>query len=132
MLSLRRSNLPFQDKSLESISCLCVLEHIGLGRYADKLDPNGTDKAILEMIRVLSTGGNLYISVPLGNQDEIHFNAYRIFSLRSLISKFSGLKLEELSLTDGNGIYDQGAIQKFDLDKQTVIGLFHFKKPIDS
>src|SRR3954470_16194971 len=34
--------LPFADRSLESVSCLHVAEHIGLGRYGDPLDPAGT------------------------------------------------------------------------------------------
>ena len=31
-------SLPFEDNSIESISCMHVIEHIGLGRYGDKLD----------------------------------------------------------------------------------------------
>src|SRR4051794_16324471 len=30
--------LPFEDRSLQSVSCLHVAEHIGLGRYGDPLD----------------------------------------------------------------------------------------------
>lgn len=50
-------NLPFPSESLESISCLCVVEHIGLGRYGDEIDPDGTEKAIEELKRVLKKGG---------------------------------------------------------------------------
>jgi hypothetical protein len=32
-------DLPFPDSSIESLSSLCVIEHIGLGRYGDPLDP---------------------------------------------------------------------------------------------
>src|SRR6266540_2143473 len=35
------SNLPFQDNTIKSLSCLHVAEHIGLGRYGDLLDPMG-------------------------------------------------------------------------------------------
>jgi len=39
-------SMPFEDKSLRSLSsCLCVAEHIGLGRYGDSLDPMGTKKS---------------------------------------------------------------------------------------
>jgi len=31
-------NLPFDDNSIGSISSLCVVEHIGLGRYGDSVD----------------------------------------------------------------------------------------------
>jgi len=32
-------NLPFDDKSISSLSCMHVIEHVGLGRYGDPLDP---------------------------------------------------------------------------------------------
>ena len=38
--------LPYADNSLESLSCLHVVEHIGLGRYGDPIDPLGTMKAL--------------------------------------------------------------------------------------
>ena len=38
--------LPFADASQPSVSSLCVVEHIGLGRYGDPLDPEGTVKAV--------------------------------------------------------------------------------------
>jgi len=64
-------SMPFEDKSLRSLSCLCVAEHIGLGRYGDSLDPMGTKKAIKELSRVLAVNGNLYFSVPVADQDYV-------------------------------------------------------------
>src|SRR5262249_33464016 len=58
--------LPFDDRSLESVSCLHVAEHIGLGRYGDDLDPRGTVKAAAELQRILGPGGHLYFSLPVG------------------------------------------------------------------
>ena len=49
--------LPFEDNSVKSLSCLHVAEHIGLGRYGDSLDPQGTQKAAKELSRVLGRGG---------------------------------------------------------------------------
>jgi len=71
--------LPFQDASLQSISSLCVVEHIGLGRYGDPLDPCGTEKAVSELKRVVQPGGDLYISVPLDDDNRTYFNAHRAF-----------------------------------------------------
>lgn len=48
--------------SIRSLSCMHVIEHIGLGRYADALDPLGDIKAIGELKRVLAPGG-IYISL---------------------------------------------------------------------
>lgn len=72
-------NLPFEDSSLPSVSSLCCVEHIGLGRYGDPLDPYGTEKAIEELKRVTAPGGDLYLSVPIGEENRVCFNAHRFF-----------------------------------------------------
>ena len=51
------TDLPFEDNSIESLSSLCVIEHIGLGRYGDEIDPFGSEKAISELKRCISWGG---------------------------------------------------------------------------
>jgi hypothetical protein len=58
--------MPYENESLESVSCLHVAEHIGLGRYGDSLDPHGTQKAATELSRCLAKGGNLFFSLPVG------------------------------------------------------------------
>lgn len=70
-------NLPYPDASVDSISCLHVIEHVGLGRYGDPLDPQGTIKACKELARVLAPGGRLYLSTPVGRA-RVCFNAHRI------------------------------------------------------
>jgi len=37
------TDMPFEDGSIDSLSSICVIEHIGLGRYGDVLDPDGTE-----------------------------------------------------------------------------------------
>jgi SAM-dependent methyltransferase len=88
-------DLPFADASLGSLSSLCVVEHIGLGRYGDPLDPHGSEKALAELKRVVRPGGDLYISVPLDDDNRIYFNAHRAFDeeyLLSLIAPFEVLE----------------------------------------
>lgn len=89
--------LPFTDRSIQSLSCMHVVEHVGLGRYGDPLDPNGDLKAISELERVLALDGNLLFVVPIG-QPKIMFNAHRIYSYEQIVSYFSGLELKEFSL----------------------------------
>src|SRR2546423_10328582 len=59
-------DLPFTDTSVASLSCMHVVEHIGLGRYGDDLDPDGDLKAIAELQRVLAPDGSLLFVVPVG------------------------------------------------------------------
>lgn len=89
--------LPFDDMSLDSLSCMHVLEHIGLGRYGDKLDPNGDIKAISELKRVIKSGGNLLVVVPVGIP-VIRFNAHRIYDYHDFVSNFNEFELKEFSL----------------------------------
>lgn len=73
-------DMPFADASQTSVSSICVIEHIGLGRYGDPLDPDGSVKAVAELKRIVRPGGNLYISVPLDDVNRIYFNAHRAFT----------------------------------------------------
>lgn len=62
----------------DSLSCLHALEHFGLGRYGDPLDPKGHLKGFANLCRLLEPGGTLYLSVPIGTS-AVHFNAHRVF-----------------------------------------------------
>lgn len=50
--------LPFANRSIGSLSCLHVIEHVGLGRYGDGIDADGDRKAAMELSRVLAPGGS--------------------------------------------------------------------------
>jgi SAM-dependent methyltransferase len=96
------TNLFFKDNSLSSVSCMHVLEHIGLGRYGDKIDPVGDLQAVKELQRVLAPGGFLLIAVPVGRQ-KVMFNAHRIYDPYVFINYFDELVLKEFTLiSDGN------------------------------
>lgn len=68
----------------DSLSCLHALEHFGLGRYGDRIDPDGHLKGFRNITKILKSGGTFYFSVPMGVQ-RIEFNAHRIFSLPYLM-----------------------------------------------
>ncbi|HSE39349.1 MAG TPA: DUF268 domain-containing protein [Acidobacteriota bacterium] len=87
--------LPFEDQSVESISSLCVVEHIGLGRYGDPLDPHGTENAIRELCRVLAPNGHLYVSLPVGETSYVAFNEGRILSRNEFLELIKPLRLSE-------------------------------------
>jgi SAM-dependent methyltransferase len=89
--------LPFGDNSVRSLSCMHTVEHVGLGRYGDAIDPEGDIAAIKELKRVLAHGGSLLFVVPVGKPN-IQFNAHRIYSYNMILKYFSGLELKEFSL----------------------------------
>ena len=89
--------LPFEDQSVSSLSCMHVVEHIGLGRYGDPLDPDGDLKAMVELTRVLAIDGSLLFVVPVG-QPRVMFNAHRIYSYRQIVDYFSELSLEQFAM----------------------------------
>lgn len=116
-------NLPFKDGEISSLSSICVIEHIGLGRYGDSLDPFGSEKAFSEMIRVLAVGGSLYISVPVDDESRVYFNAHRSFTRNHILGLANGL-----SLTEEQYIYGAKMQSKYEAQKGYGTGLYHFKK----
>ena len=69
----------------DSISCLHVIDHIGLPRYSNqKLDFYGPQKALKNIYKALKKGGVLYLSVPIG-KNVIEFNANYVFSIKYLL-----------------------------------------------
>ena len=100
--SVDLTNLFFESNSVESISCMHTIEHIGLGRYGDLLDPEGDFKAIAELQRVTKKGGNLLLVVPLG-MPRIQFNAHRVYSFELINNLFQDFEMNNFSLiTDEN------------------------------
>ena len=119
--------MPFADGSVESLSCLHVAEHIGLGRYGDPLDPQGTKKAAQELARVLAPDGNLYFALPVGNP-RLCFNAHRIHAPEAICDYFAELELVEFS-----GVHDDGRfVERVNLtefkDSDYACGMFWFRK----
>ncbi len=122
--------LPFESNSIQSLSCMHTVEHIGLGRYGDPIDPDGDLKAIRELTRVLAPGGSLLFVTPVG-RPRLHFNAHRIYAYDQVVSYFAGLSLHEFALVPDLSAYG-GLIEhasKELADAQTYgCGCFWFKK----
>ncbi len=73
------------DNVFDLVITLCALEHFGLGRYGDELDPDADKKAFKEMVRVLKPGGRLVFTTSLTRaKPSIAFNAHRIYSMEML------------------------------------------------
>jgi len=125
--------LPFPSNSLESLSCMHVVEHIGLGRYGDMLDYDGDLKAVRELSRVVAPEGALLFVVPISGQARIQFNAHRIYSYEQVISMFPEFDLMEFALIPDDGSKD-GLIRHADpmlsAEQRYGCGCFYFVKKL--
>ena len=116
----------------DCVSCLHTLEHIGLGRYGDRLDPDGWKNGFASLANLVKGGGQLWLSVPIGMQ-RVEFNAHRIFAPKTIL-----LKAEKLGLTmvEFHYLLNQEIIQSHDVEKDMTalaeinyaLGIFYFKK----
>lgn len=133
-LSCGRANLlalDMPDASVDSLSCMHVVEHIGLGRYGDPIDFHGADRAMAELQRVLAPGGRLYFVVPVG-RPTIVFNAHRIFRASDIVARFAGLTLEAFALVDDAGqFHEQVPVTAAD-SLHYGCGCFLFRRPEQS
>jgi SAM-dependent methyltransferase len=117
--------LPFADRSVASLSCLHVAEHVGLGRYGDPIDPRGTRKAFAELARVLAAGGQLYFALPVG-RPSVAFNAHRVHD-PALIEQWireEGLALREFAAVDDHGRFLPDAQPTDMRDQAYACGMF--------
>jgi SAM-dependent methyltransferase len=125
------TNLHFASNSILSLSCLHTIEHIGLGRYGDPIDPNGDKKACTELSRVLAPGGSLLFVTPVGKEAVIQFNAHRIYTYDLVKQLFPDLELKEFSFIPEKGVdgIHENANPN-ELNNETyACGCFWFVKP---
>lgn len=116
-------DLPFEDNSIQSISSLCVVEHIGLGRYGDKINSFGSEESVRELKRVVIVGGTLIFSVPVDRVNTVYFNAHRAFTREYILSLFDGYELLEERYQYGFDL-----IKTYDPERGFGTGLFMFRK----
>lgn len=90
----------------DSISCLHAIEHFGLGRYGDPINPNGHLIGFKNMISLLKKNGTLYISFPITtSKTRVVFNAHRVFNYLEILSwrGSEGLVLSRFDVVDDQG-----------------------------
>ena len=120
------------DNSIDSFSAICSIEHFGLGRYGDPIRPDAWEVFINRLQRKMKSGGNIFISVPVGEQ-RVEFNAHRVFYPQTIIDKFSQCNLVEFSGVERKGkdiCFDLNVdIHRYDnWDMRFGVGLFWFRK----
>ena len=82
----------------DSLSCLHSIEHFGLGRYGDTIDPGGHLKGLRQLMAIVEPAGIFYLSTPIGPQ-RIEFNAHRVFAAATLLDWFKdGWQIERFAV----------------------------------
>jgi SAM-dependent methyltransferase len=122
------TSLPLSTGTLESISCMHVLEHIGLGRYGDTLDASGDRKAAAELARVLAPGGQLLMVVPMEDPPRVCFNAHRLYSYSQVMDLFLDLSLVEFTLITNEGQFFENADPRLLEGCKYCCGCFRYTK----
>jgi SAM-dependent methyltransferase len=117
--------LPIESGSVSSVSCLHVVEHIGLGRYGDPIDPEGAEKALRELERILAPGGQLLFSMPVG-RERVEFNAQRIWNPTKPAKILSTLQLLEFSVVTDEGEFLMGSNPSEFVGARYCCGLYRF------
>lgn len=119
----------------DSLSCLHAIEHFGLGRYGDPIDPQGHEHGIANMAKLLKLGGRFYLSTPIG-QERVVFNANRVFDPHTIIrcAEANGLNLEKLTVIGAGGTVrtvkpTEEALQEL-AQSFYSLGIFVFAKPM--
>ena len=114
--------------TVDSLSCLHTIEHVGLGRYGDPVDPDGWRQAVRELARVLAPGGRLYLGTPVG-RERVCFNSERVFSPTTILEAVPDLRPVSLAAIDEHDRF----LPAIDLERMRSIpygcGLFELTRP---
>lgn len=113
---------PRLDGMADSVSSLHALEHFGLGRYGDNIDPFGHVTGFRNLARMVAPGGTLYIGLPIGSATEVFFNAHRVFDPTEIPTWFDDPAAFELQRFDY--VDDAGDLHT-QAQPQTPHGLVH-------
>jgi SAM-dependent methyltransferase len=91
-------------------ACISIssIEHSGLGRYGDNIDPMGDIKAMQDIKNILKKDGLFFLAVPIG-EDRVMWNAHRVYGKIRLELLLDGWECidtygmsDELLVTDRN------------------------------
>ncbi len=76
----------------DALISISSIEHDGLGRYGDPIDPQGDLKAMKQMKSMLKPEGLLFLAIPVGI-DHIYWNAHRVYGSKRLPLLLDGWKV---------------------------------------
>ena len=106
------------DQTFDAVISISSIEHSGLGRYGDDLNPNGDLEAMADIKAMLNPGGLIFLAIPIC-QDSVTFNAHRTYGPNRLPK-----------LLEGFTIYESIGFDKKDFEKHPVTDTGWYHQPI--
>lgn len=97
---------PAYDGYTDSLSCLHVVEHFGLGRYGDDVDYWGHLRGWENLARMVRPGGVFYFSVPIAEHRRIDFDAHRALDVPYILNE---MVRDEFDVAGFSYVDDRGA-----------------------
>lgn len=98
--TIHPSQLPALSASgsatFDCVASYSSIEHAGLGRYGDVLDPWGDLRVMAQMQCVTTPDASFFIGVPFG-VDRIAWNAHRYYGPKRLPQLFANIRVDDTS-----------------------------------
>ena len=101
------------NEQFDAAMSISSIEHDGLGRYGDPINPNGDLQAMRLLKRKLKPGGLLFLGIPIG-LDTLVWNAHRIYGEIRLPLLLEGWELvDRFYYKDSDLMIDTGDEARF-------------------
>lgn len=134
---IQQDILSIQSKeSFEIVTSLHTLEHIGLGRYGDQIDPQGHTKAFSALANLVVKDGSLVVSFPISSQTEVEFNGQRKIGFKEPLewAKSLGLDLIQfIHLDSKDKLSYFFTVEELNnlIPESGTLGIYFFKKVVN-
>jgi len=92
--------LSFNDDYFDLITIISSIEHFGMDVYGSKKRDDADKAAIMEIRRVLSPDGLLFLTIPFGKYSKSWSRVYNIKTLKALLEDFNILEEKYFEQTD--------------------------------
>jgi len=98
-------NTDFPNAFFDIIIAVSTLEHVGIKEPQGGLeDPEGDQKAIKEMIRILKPNGKMLVTLPYGKCDTKN-TKFRVYNAKTLIDLLTDLNIEQIEYYSRKEVY---------------------------
>ena len=91
----------------DCVTCLHSIEHFGLGRYGDRIEPDGWKAGLRGLVSLVRANGRLILSTPVGIE-RVKFNSHRIFHPATIADYTATLGMKLVGFCHYNHSHESG------------------------